>query len=167
MSAHDPQDLGLPPFAHCQRCNGETYSRIVLLDRSPHWGRRECIDCGGYIRWETKPDGERKHRPAPARRLVHRFSRGFCEMCLRREDELPHGQQLEAHHVIPFSASEAAQFGFDGPGPDTRENTWILCTPCHLKVDHERTYTCLHPRKMRESLAEAAAQNWRPAAAQR
>ena len=79
---------------------------------------------------QPKPDADKARRPAGHRKLVKKFGRGFCELCLRREAELPASQDLDGHHVVEFA---------DG-GTDDQANVWILCTSCHRLVHHQRTY---------------------------
>lgn len=159
FSPSELRELGIEcaDFVQCKLCQAPQPVRLEAPASGPHYAKRVCSHCGRIDTnnpWVRKPGGEKKRRPPAARRLVHRYSAGYCEMCCRREEELPPGQQLEAHHVIPFSADEAHKLGFDKPGADTRENTWILCTACHLRVDFERTYTCQHYRKLLETIAE-------------
>lgn len=113
----------------CQFCQS---TEVVFSEtpQLPHYGREDCADCGRFIRWVPKPEGDRVRRPSAHRGLVHKFSRGFCEMCLRKENELPDGQTLEAQHVEEFS----------GGGEPKRENIWIICTACHKLIHCIRTH---------------------------
>jgi len=61
---------------------------------------------------------------------VHKYSDGFCELCLLKPDELPPGQTLEAHHIIEVQ---------DGGSAD-RENIWIVCTKCARLIHWMRTH---------------------------
>lgn len=115
----------------CPRCgyiNGR--AQIEETPEGPHWGKLVCFNCGAWWGWISKPGAEKRHRPAAHRDLVHKYSPGYCELCLRPEDEVT----LHAHHVIPFHAG----------GESVRENIWILCEACHTHVEWTRTY---HGRK--------------------
>lgn len=113
------------------RC-GRKRLRLERTPDLPHYGKAVCGHCGLFIGWVGKPDSDptKYKRPQEHRKLVKKFSRGFCEMCLRREGELTGGNVLHAHHVIPYSDD----------GEATRENVWIVCTHCHRIVELQRTY---------------------------
>ncbi len=95
-----------------------------------HFGEWRCSACGRHYGFMSKPGQERQRRPKAHRDLVKRFGRGYCELCLRRESELPAGQGLDGHHVREFS----------NDGEPKRENTWIVCKACHTLIDYVRDY---------------------------
>lgn len=99
-------------------------TREILTPEMQHHGKEVCNGCGKFLRWIPKPDNEKVRRPAKHRDLVKKYSKGFCELCLKSEVELPNGQGLEAQHVIEFQ---------DG-GTEGRENIWIVCTACHKLI---------------------------------
>lgn len=142
-----PEELGFLPFRHCQWCDGLVSYVAALRDHGVHYADAWCVNCGRHIGYPAKPGAEKTKRSAPARKAVLKHSRGYCEMCCLREERLPPGEALEAHHVIPYSEDEAKQLGFAEAGPDTRDNIWILCTPCHKLVDFRRTYGNVHYNK--------------------
>ena len=118
----------------CPRC-GEPIKELRIVPgphRGGHWARGECPKCGAFIKWISKPDdlkNAKRSRKGQAE-LIRKFSRGWCEACRRSKDQLPKPETLEAHHVIPVRDH----------GDDTRENIWIVCTPCHRLIEHYRTY---------------------------
>lgn len=114
----------------CQKCNEFVDMTVTMLTDGPHYAKETCPNCNRFVRFVPKPDADKAKRPAAHRDLVRKFGRGFCEMCLRRENELPGPQTLHGHHVEEFA---------DG-GEPKRENVWILCTACHAYVNHVRTY---------------------------
>lgn len=116
----------------CGRCGHDGPHNATLEERGHHYARLTCVVCDCFIAWLPKPDDDstKYRRPSSHRAMVKKHSRGYCEMCRIVEAEVPKGESLEAHHVIPF----------DEDGPDTRENTWILCTGCHKLVEWRRTY---------------------------
>lgn len=144
-----------PEFHQCRACQCAMPTAIKLEEKGIHHARLVCSGCGVYIRFLPKPGQEKKRRPAAARNLVREFSRGFCEMCTRRERDLPPGQCLEAHHVVPYSPDEAATLGFDEPGDNTRENIQIVCTGCHRLIDWARTYVRTHYGRMLRAVGGA------------
>lgn len=114
----------------CPRCGGINLSTVPGPFPGGHHAKLFCVDCDRFIKWLPKPETEASRRPAAHRELVKKYSRGFCEMCLRQEADLPKPQTLEAHHVDEFAEG----------GDELRENIWILCTSCHRLVNHQRTY---------------------------
>lgn len=113
----------------CKRCGGRL--EIMIREKQPPYAQLTCDGCG-YVDWVQKPDSDssKYRRPKAHRNLVHKFSNGFCEMCLCPESELPKGRLLEAHHVQEYQNG----------GEASRENIWILCTGCHSLVNWVRTY---------------------------
>lgn len=116
----------------CNCCGHEGPHPVQVMSEGKHYARVDCGECSRFLRWLPKPDGEptKYKRPKEHRDLVRKFSHGFCELCLIREEQMPKGEALEGHHVREFQ---------DG-GEATRENTWILCTACHAFVNWRRTY---------------------------
>ncbi len=119
----------LKPCKH-PGCDGTCHPE--LMPHSRHYAKWVCGSCGKWNDWVRKPsdDASKYRRPAAHRKLVAKFGRGYCEMCMRQENELRDEDTLEGHHSIEFK---------DG-GEPTRENTWILCTACHRLVNWMRTY---------------------------
>lgn len=114
----------------CKTCGYEGEQVVVLTPEHQHHAKALCARCRRWIAWVSKPDADKYRRPSADKKLVKKFSRGFCEMCLIREENIPNGASLEGHHIVEFK---------DG-GEPTRENTWILCTACHRLVNWRRTY---------------------------
>lgn len=115
----------------CPHCKTAGPHPMKLRPAGLHYADVRCAKCNGHF-FEPKPDGDptKYKRPASHTDLVKKFSRGFCEMCLKKLEELPKGQTLEAQHVVEFQ---------DG-GPSERENIWIVCTGCHKLIHWQRTY---------------------------
>lgn len=115
----------------CRYCGSTEEPRIVLtVTRSPHYAAVFCRACQRHLRWLGKPDRERIRRPAAHRDLARRYSRGWCELCLTRETDLPAGQTLEGHHVVEYQ---------DG-GSDARENVWVVCSACARLIHWRRSW---------------------------
>ena len=115
--------------ATCRYCESSNLEQRLTPD-GPHYAAERCLNCGRHLRWIPKPDSEKARRPAAHRELVRKFGRGFCELCLLAENDLPGGQTLEGHHVVPFAAG----------GTDEQHNVQILCTGCHRFIHWRRTY---------------------------
>lgn len=117
----------------------------MLTPQRKHYGMYRCKICDTFNGWIPKPDSDasKYKRPQKHRSLVNKFSRGFCESCLRLEGELPDGQVLEAQHVVPYQQG----------GKPERDNVWILCTGCHRLIEHQRTY--VGHKTLIESVAKA------------
>ena len=115
----------------CRFCSADG-PHAVTPRNDMHGTDVRCIECGRHLGFGGKPDSEKTaaKRPANQRDLVAKFSRGFCEMCGVGADELPSLEKLEAHHVARYAAG----------GEPTRENIWIVCTPCHRLIEWRRTY---------------------------
>lgn len=114
----------------CPSCGHVGPHGITVMTDGKHYAKVHCNECNRFLRWLPKPEAEKAKRPSAHRDLVGRFGNGYCEMCGIRDEHLPKGESLEGHHC------EAYQDG----GEPTRENTWILCTPCHKLVEWRRTY---------------------------
>ncbi len=98
--------------------------------KGPHYAQVKCKDCKRHVQWVSKPDSEKTRRPQAHRDLVKRYSRGYCEVCGTRKEDLPAGQAMEANHIIEFKNG----------GSDERENIQILCTACHKLIHCLRTH---------------------------
>lgn len=113
----------------CRFCGSDRAKRIYGPHPGGHYAKIECLDCQRFLKWEGKPENKPNKRKNQAK-LLDRYSKGFCEICLRPVEHIPFPQVLEAHHIIQVE---------DGGG-DERENIQIVCTPCHKWIHHQRTY---------------------------
>lgn len=129
----------------CRHCQTKGPHFVQLMNEGKHYARVDCCGCERFLGWLPKPDADKAKRPANHRAMVQKFSRGYCEMCLTPEGQLPKGEALEAHHVDPYK---------DG-GEPTRENCWILCTACHSLFEWRKTYQ----KHVRDAAAKMTA--WR------
>lgn len=114
---------------NCKYCNSNRAKRIIGLHPGGHYARIQCVSCDRFIKWEGKPR-EKSDRRKGQKKLLDKYSKGFCEICLRKGTEIPLPQVLEVHHVVPVE---------DG-GTDDRTNLQIVCTACHKWIHHQRTY---------------------------
>jgi hypothetical protein len=114
----------------CKFCNSENLVEVLTPD-TIHYAKLLCQDCNGFQKWLAKPKEQSSQKRDKAHHnLLDKYSEGFCEICLRLEDELPSSQTLHAHHVVEYSAG----------GTSDASNIRIYCTPCHNWVHHQRTY---------------------------
>jgi len=114
----------------CRYCQS---TRIIqgLRPDTIHHAELRCQDCDRHLKWIAKPkEKESTKREADHHGLLRKYSEGYCEICLRLEEELPPAQSLKAHHKIEYDAG----------GTSDHSNIQILCTPCHQLVHHQRTY---------------------------
>ena len=114
----------------CPACGLAGWHPVFLLrgTKAGHYAEMRCAACDRYIKFVGNEDARR--RESKHRKLVKKFSRGFCEMCLCWEQDLPPGETLEGHHVQEHQDD----------GPATRDNVWILCTSCHELLNWKRRW---------------------------
>jgi len=114
----------------CKKCGTTEHIALVAEWPGGHYAKVICSGCQSFVKWAAKPDASKPRRGSAQKKLVARHSQGFCELCFRLGDSLPGPQTLEAHHVVPVEQG----------GQDDRGNIWIVCTPCHRMIHHQRTY---------------------------
>lgn len=131
----------------CLQC-GCQYGLVSPTTGVAH-ARLSCANgvCNRFVKWLPKPRNEGKTQRTDTRGLLDKYSRGFCEMCLRAEVDLPRSQVLHAHHVIEKQSG----------GDESRENIWIVCTKCHKYIHHERTYLGHYSQVQREAAIDVVA----------
>jgi hypothetical protein len=120
------------PTERCRFCGHEGPQLVSLETSGQHYARVACAECNRFMRWLPKPDSDptKYKRQKKHTGLVGKYGQGFCEMCLRKEGDLPKGQGLEAQHVQEYAEG----------GSEERGNIWIICTPCHKLIHWLRTY---------------------------
>ena len=125
----------------CPTCGYEGHATETLRETGVHYSDLSCPACNRHLGFGKKPESDptKYKRPKSHQQLVKKYSRGFCEMCLAKEDQLPKGQTLEANHVIEYTNG----------GEPTRDNIWIVCTACHRLIHWRRYYNIV------EKVAEA------------
>lgn len=97
--------------------------RLELTPNLTHYGKYVCSDCGRFLVWIKKPDGDKrpKRESAKLKKVFDHSGICYCQMCLRQREELPPNVTFVAHHVVEVR---------DG-GTDDPTNLWHLCTICH------------------------------------
>ena len=132
----------------CGRCNKEVDPIFIETPDTPHYGKEVCPDCGGWLRWLSKPKNETKR--ANSRFTPESLNIDYCEFCLRPKEMLGIYETLEVHHKIPIELG----------GEDTESNVTVYCTYCHKTCHQRHTYLYNHfkpkeigsPKTKRETL---------------
>jgi hypothetical protein len=119
-------DGRIPP---CPKCGKRWEPIFDIGPFGPHWAKCTCRACGA-VWFPPKLDRDKSKRPAKQAKLVKRYSRGYCELCLIPVAKIPKCESLTAHHVDEYHAG----------GDESRENIWIVCTRCEKLIHHQRTY---------------------------
>jgi len=114
----------------CKSCGEFTLHNAQIGGCGPHYGKLICRICGSCWGFIKKPEnlGKReknKHTPSS-------LDIDFCQLCLRTRQDLINHETLESHHIIEVASPYN--------GPDIPENIWVLCTPCHRLLHHQRKY---------------------------
>lgn len=118
----------------CPKCGGELTTGPAP---PPAYGEILCSVCGDHFKWEPKPDSKRVKRPAAHQGLVRKLGAEKCDICLRKREDLPHPEILEAHHIERFS---------DGGAADEK-NILIVCSFCHRIIENQRTFLGHYQRR--------------------
>jgi len=109
---------------HCKKMDEVVWWRYNEK-KGQYWVHCKC-DKGAW-----KPLQGSKNRSAANKKLVKKYGRGFCELCLVKEINLNRvNHDLEGHHLIPHEWTADSR----------RENVWIVCKPCHKLIEHLRDY---------------------------
>lgn len=112
----------------CVRCDF-TGPHVICEGKAGHFRGWACGSCRLHFGWVPKPDTEKMKRPNAHKNLVKRFGKGFCELCLIREEKLPDGQVLEGDHIEQYRDE------WKGSAREiTDSDVLIVCTRCHKLV---------------------------------
>lgn len=111
----------------CRKCGSSNVDPEWREDRQQYATR--CGDCQAFT-WQPKDPENKYRRESKHLDLVKKKGLDYCEICLRKKDEIPPPGTLEAHHIVEYK---------DG-GSDNLENILIACTACHKLIHHQRTY---------------------------
>ncbi len=128
----------------CRLCNAPGPQTVTLRTSGVHYAEVRCVKCKQHLGFQSKPDSDptKYKRPKAHTDLVKQFSKGYCEMCMRPQADLPKGETLEAQHVVEFQNGGSCE----------KENIWIVCTGCHRLIHWRRTY--IGPRQELTNRAE-------------
>lgn len=117
----------------CKNCDNVEMNETILPEGGMHYGQASCPRCG-KIQWIPNPNNEKKQRANnQAFKNRHRAKTGklVCAFCGMDETAYHryNNQNFELDHIIPLEDN----------GPDTFDNTQILCFVCHdFKTSHRR-----------------------------
>jgi hypothetical protein len=111
----------------CHKCKSSEFIKVWHEHRQQY--ARICKICNTQKGTYPKENDKYK-RPKNHTELVKKKGIEFCELCLRKKDELPPPKTLEGHHIVEYQ---------DG-GTDDVSNIMVVCTPCHKYIHHQRTY---------------------------
>jgi 5-methylcytosine-specific restriction endonuclease McrA len=118
----------------CDKINGCGSLSITEIGFNEiHGHRYQCETCG-YTWWGGRLKNKENNKKRPPFPKPADLKVCECEICGLNEDELGYSEVLETHHKD------------HNPQNNERLNLWVLCTPCHKKVHHERTYRGDHFR---------------------
>ena len=129
---------------NCKHCGIQVEPVTFGEINDMHGYKLRCPHCKRVVGWGGKRQvvkTENGERTRSSQWSAKRLNKDFCEMCQRPKDFLGHGERLEVHHVTEI----------DQGGEDVPENIWVLCTPCHRLVHHQRTYLHQHVRNAMEA----------------
>ena len=111
----------------CRKCESSNVIEEWREDRQQFATR--CNDCKMFT-WQLKDLDNKYRRESKHYDLVKKKGVDFCEVCLRKKDDIPPPGTLEGHHIIEYK---------DG-GSDDNTNILVVCTACHKLIHHQRTY---------------------------
>lgn len=108
------------PTARCPRCTAKYYS-FEITPKSIHYGKYRCKNCGGV--WYPK-DPTKTHR-RKVKRL--RIDIDYCEICLRKADNLGLRNTLQEHHILPYLTHPELD--------EEPKNRLVVCSLCHNLIN--------------------------------
>jgi 5-methylcytosine-specific restriction endonuclease McrA len=116
----------------CPSCGCTVFKEIIGPQPGGHHGKVVCSQCDRYIKWIPKPSDQKAPDPRAevSKKIVQKYSQGFCEICLKTETQIQLPWVLEAHHIIPVEKG----------GGDDADNIQICCTACHRLIHWQRNY---------------------------
>lgn len=119
-------------FLVCPRCENFVLPNVEDA-KPPHHKKLTCPDCGYPFGFLAKEKNEKKldHRPngqPTASQLMESKGIDFCEICLRRKDQLGKRGFFEVHHISK------------DPSNNTTGNLLLACKACHQFIHYLQTY---------------------------
>jgi len=121
---------------NCNQCQVKVAAIHKNESSELHGYKLYCKICGNFVGWsgvkkEIIKDGTRQFSSQWSAKQV---GINFCQICLRRKEDLGKSETLEPHHIIQIK---------DG-GLDEISNIQFLCTACHKFVHYQRIYLKEH-----------------------
>lgn len=117
---------------YCKRCGVSSLPDVVDAP-PPHEKKVICPECGychGFLakeKNEQKLDHRPNGQPTPSQ-LADTKGIDFCEICLRRKDQLGKKGFFEVHHISRT------------PSDNSTGNLLHVCKACHSFIHHLQTY---------------------------
>lgn len=107
-------------------CGCEEVTEIINPEGSLHYGAIRCSSCNTFLGNMRKPENAdmvRRKNDKWKQRHIEKHGKLECVWCGVTEDYFIHrfGWQFQVDHIKPISEN----------GPDSFENTQILCFVCH------------------------------------
>jgi 5-methylcytosine-specific restriction endonuclease McrA len=131
-------------FLPCRRCEKNVAVHVEIQpEKSIHYAKAVCPDCGGLIQWLKKPSNE-GIRTKTSRFSLSSLNHEYCEICGRHFGSLGNRETLEIHHKIPVEEE----------GHDELTNLLVLCTPCHRMCHFLRKYLNHHLKHYYDAYSE-------------
>ena len=119
----------MPNF--CKKCGSEPIVR-KMPKTSIHYAKSVCPKCNSFIDWIKKPTNEFKR--GKQKYTPENLGIEICELCGRNREKLGNRETLAVHHKHPREEG----------GLDEKNNTLVLCTPCHALFHFMRKYLHHH-----------------------
>lgn len=126
----------------CRRCGTVALPDVVQAP-PPHDRKIICSECGYTFGFLCKEKNEKKldHRPngqpSPAQ-LMELKGIDFCEICLRKKDQLGRKGYFEVHHISK------------DPSDNAIGNLLLTCKACHQFIHYLQIYLNEHMREFIE-----------------
>jgi hypothetical protein len=116
----------------CPRCGAFAMPNEEKA-KPPHHIKLTCPDCGHPFGFKAKPENEKRlnHRPngqPSATELMELKGIDFCEVCLRRKNQLGKRGFFEVHHISK------------DPSNNIIGNLLLTCKACHQFIHYLQTY---------------------------
>ena len=112
----------------CYRCSAIFEEpKIQMCSRGPHHATVRCPACDYFLGFMPKPENKEKLEKRPEKCTPEEMGIDWCQICLRKEDELGKGW-LCVHHID------------DDPTNNERLNKMVVCIACHKLISWTRTY---------------------------
>ncbi len=116
----------------CRFCNAEIEPVFNPRPDTPHAGELRCPECDRFLGWKPKEKNEKKLEKRPACPTPADLEIDWCQVCLRKRDQLGINETLETHHID------------DDPTNNDRLNFLVVCTMCHKWIAWVRLYVNSH-----------------------
>jgi uncharacterized protein YbaR (Trm112 family) len=123
----------------CPRC-GAFAMPDVTDAKPPHYKKLNCPDCNHPLGFLAKPENEKKldHRPngqPSASQVMESKGIDYCEICLRRKNQLGSRGFFEVHHISK------------DPADNRISNLLLTCKACHQFIHYLQVYLNDHMKE--------------------